>query len=133
MKIVLDTNVLIAAFLTHGICAELVEHCIRHHQPTISPFILKEFSRILREKFEFPKTEIVEAEKLLLSRMISVNPLPLKEPACRDSDDDWVLSTAVSGECHCIITGDKDLLTLKRYQGIDILSPRDFWKYENVI
>jgi len=45
---------------------------------------------------------------------------------CRDPDDDNILAAAVSGKCDCIITGDKDLLVLKEYEGIDIFSPRDF-------
>jgi predicted nucleic acid-binding protein len=36
----------------------------------------------------------------------------------------------VAGNCECIITGDKDLLVLKQYAGIDILNPSDFPDYE---
>ena len=50
----------------------------------------------------------------------------LEKPVCRDSDDDNILAAAVGGSCDCIITGDEDLLVLKAYEGIDILSPRDF-------
>ena len=45
---------------------------------------------------------------------------------CRDPDDDNILAAAESGKCDCIITGDKDLLVLKAYKGIDILNPREF-------
>jgi len=50
----------------------------------------------------------------------------LENQVCRDPDDDNILAAAVSGKCDCIITGDKDLLVLKEYEGIDIFSPRDF-------
>jgi len=50
----------------------------------------------------------------------------LENPVCRDPDDDNILAAAVSGKCDCVITGDKDLLVLKEYEGIDIFSPRDF-------
>ena len=43
MKIVLDTNVLISAFITHGHCAELLEHCVYAHELMVSEFILAEF------------------------------------------------------------------------------------------
>lgn len=49
---------------------------------------------------------------------------------CRDADDDHVLATARTGECACIVTGDKDLLVLDAYDGVAIVSPRDFWAFE---
>lgn len=51
-------------------------------------------------------------------------------PVCRDPDDDWALATAAVGRCHCIVTGDRDLLVLKRRQGIHIVAPGGFWAYE---
>jgi len=50
----------------------------------------------------------------------------VEQPACRDPDDDWVLATAVAGEAEVIVTGDGDLLDLRSYRGIAILSPRAF-------
>ncbi|MGI9165717.1 MAG: putative toxin-antitoxin system toxin component, PIN family [Pyrinomonadaceae bacterium] len=73
-----------------------------------------------------------EAASLLRSRMTVVSASKLENPVCRDPDDDNVLAAAISGECDCIITGDKDLLVLKHYQGINIFSPRDFLKNEEV-
>jgi len=48
----------------------------------------------------------------------------------RDSDDDNILSCALNGNADLIITGDKDLLILKEFNGIPIFSPGDFWRYE---
>jgi predicted nucleic acid-binding protein len=45
-------------------------------------------------------------------------------------DDDRVLAAAVSGQASCIVTGDKDLLTLETYQKVRILSPDGFWRFE---
>jgi predicted nucleic acid-binding protein len=50
---------------------------------------------------------------------------------CGDADDDVVLGTAVAGRCDAIVTGDKDLLDLVRYRGIEIVSPRGFWSFES--
>ncbi|MGH7230968.1 MAG: PIN domain-containing protein [Nitrospiraceae bacterium] len=63
--------------------------------------------------------------------MTVVSPTPLDVPACRDSDDDIILGTALAGVCRCIVTGDKDLLLLERYHGVDIISPNAFWQYED--
>jgi predicted nucleic acid-binding protein len=61
-----------------------------------------------------------------------VTPSPLATPICRDVDDDNILATAVTGNCECLVTGDKDLLVVKQFQGIDILSPGDFQEYEKI-
>lgn len=130
MRLTLDTNVLIAAFISRGTSHELFEHVVRHHALVFSPFILTEFRRILRDKFGMPLDEIAEAVALLRERAEVIDPEPLSEPVCRDADDDEVLATARSGRCACIVTGDQDLLVLDVYDGIAILSPNDFWAFE---
>ena len=130
MRIVLDTNVLIAAFVARGVCHQLLEHCISHHDLVISEFILNEVREKLVGKFKYTSEVADEARDLLRSRMEFVTPAPLDKPVCRDADDDNILATAVTGSCECIITGDKDLLVLKQFQGINILSPSDFQGYE---
>ncbi len=130
MIILLDTNVLIAAFVARGLCHELLEHCVRQHRLIISDFIIKEFRDKLSNKLKYEPEVTNQAIELLLSQMKMVKFTSLNERVCRDPDDDYILATAVEGKCDCIITGDKDLLILKRYEGIEILSPRDFHKYE---
>lgn len=130
MKIVLDTHVLFASLASHGVCFEIVEHCVRFHQLCTSAFILEELQRNLIKKLDLPSKKAKEAITLLSSRMEIVRPLPLPNGVCRDPDDDFILATALASKCRCIITGDKDLLVLKTHKGIDIVSPSDFWKYE---
>ena len=77
-------------------------------------------------KFGYAPDLASEVVDLLRSRMTVVSPLKLSRLVCRDPDDDNILATAISGNCDCIITGDNDLLVLKKYEGIDIFSPKDF-------
>jgi putative PIN family toxin of toxin-antitoxin system len=128
--LVLDTNVLIAAFIARGVCSDLLEHCVRQHKLVTSEFILNEFREKLTSKFKFTSVEADSAAALLLTRMVVVDPAELPSPTCRDPDDDNVLATAVAGNCDCIITGDRDLLVLQRFSGVDIVSPSDFLEYE---
>ncbi len=130
MRIVLDTNVLIAAFIARGVCHQLLEHCISHHDLVISEFILDEIREKLIVKFKYTSEVADETAKLLRFQMEVVSPIPLDKPVCRDADDDNILAAAVAGNCEYIITGDKDLLVLKRFQDIDILSPSEFQAYE---
>lgn len=126
MKIVFDTNVLIAALISRGVCHELLEHCVLRHTLVTSDFILDETQEKLIEKFGYAAELAAEAASVLRSRMSVVSVSKLENRVCRDPDDDNILAAAVSGKCDCIITGDKDLLVLKEYEGIDIFSPRDF-------
>lgn len=130
MKLVLDTNVLIAAFIARGTCNELLEHCAINHEIILSPFIIDELSDKLTNKFDFSVREVAEAIRLLKSRAILMKSHALENPTCRDLDDDQILGTAIAGRCDCIVTGDKDLLDLRRFRSVRIVSPSGFWAIE---
>jgi putative PIN family toxin of toxin-antitoxin system len=130
VRLVFDTNVLIAAFVSRGVCSELLEHCRRSHQVVSSEFILREFEDKLLGKFKVPNFKAAAATALIRSSAEVVAPARLSVPICRDPDDDWVLATARTGNCSCIVTGDKDLLVLDPFMGIRILAPGSFWAYE---
>lgn len=130
MTIVFDTNVLLAAFLTHGASAEVVEHCITEHRVILSTFILCEVEDKLLNKFHFPLAKVADLLKFLRDQMEWVEPAKLTSPACRDPDDDMILATALAARADCLITGDKDLLDLKQFESISIIKPAEFWKFE---
>lgn len=131
MRVLLDTNVLIAAFIARGTCSELLEHCVHNHTLVSSKPLLRELEQKLAGKFGFTRRETREVVALLRSKMEVVEPVSLGQSVSRDPDDDTVLATALSGGCDCIVTGDKDLLTLGRFRKIPILSPTVFWRHEN--
>jgi putative PIN family toxin of toxin-antitoxin system len=130
MRLVLDTNVLIAALIARGVCADLLEHCVLGHTIVTSAVILTELRENLVGKFKYTTQEADEAVDLLQSQSEIVTPEDLEQPVCRDPDDDQILGTAVGGKAECIVTGDKDLLVLQQYQGIEIVSPGDFADFE---
>ena len=132
MKVVLDTNVLIAAFIARGTCSELLEHCAYNHILITSSPLLQELEDKLADKFRYTRKETRDVKTLLDHTLEIVEPTPLNPPVCRDPDDDVVLATAVAGGCDCIVTGDKDLLVLETYQTIPILLPADFWRREKL-
>ena len=130
MRLVLDTNVLIAAFISHGVCNELFEHCVLNHEVVLSKFIFDELKGKLIGKFKFSAREASGVVRLVKARSTVVTTLPLTPTICRDPDDDNIIATAMAGRCTCIITGDKDLLDLERVNGIQVLSPGSFWQFE---
>jgi putative PIN family toxin of toxin-antitoxin system len=130
MRLVLDANVLIAAFVARGVCAELLEHCVREHEPVTSAAILDEVRRNLVGKIKVTVSQADQTVKLLRTRLQVVEPVALGVQVCRDADDDVVLGAAIAGRCDAIVTGDKDLLDLGSYRDIPIVSPRAFWSFE---
>ena len=125
MRLVLDTNVLLAAVLAPGLCRELVRKHILAHELICSPALLEELAEKLRQKLGVePGT--IPFFVAYSQRVSLVETTPLPVPICRDPDDDLVLATALAGQAEVIMTGDKDLLILKAHQGVRIVSPRQF-------
>jgi len=127
MKAVFDTNVLVAAFVTEGVCAKLLGRARRKQlNLVISPFILKEFENVLLKKFSAPKEQIRTAAKLISEAGQIVSHASIVSGICRDPDDDQILSCALSAKADYLVTGDFDLLELKEFHGIRILTPGAF-------
>jgi putative PIN family toxin of toxin-antitoxin system len=131
MRVVLDTNVLVAAFIAHGVCNDLLEHCFLSHEVVLSKAILDELQDVLARKLDFTKDETRAVTRLLRGRGLLTKPAMLPAPVCRDPDDDTILATALAGDCILIVTGDKDLIDIGEYSGIKILRPSEFWEFEN--
>ncbi len=129
MRIALDSSVLIAAHISRaGVCAELLEDVLLHHELVISEFILAELSRKLGEKFNFPKREADQVTAFLRRVGIVVQPADLPLDLCRDPTDIPVLGTAVAGECALLISVDRDLLDMQNVHKIPIIRPGDYWR-----
>ena len=127
MKAVFDTNVLVAAFVTEGVCAKLLGRARgKQLNLVIYPFILKEFENVLLKKFSASKEQIRKASNLISEAAQTAHHSSVVSGICRDPDDDQILSCAVSAGVDYLVTGDKDLLELKEFQGIRILTPAAF-------
>lgn len=131
MKVFFDTNVLIAAFATHGACNELLTHCIARHSMYTSEFVLNELEQKLLKKIKLTKEESVVIIAFL-RRNCEITPEQKIPRTSRDKDDDHILAAGLKAKVDCIITGDNDLLVLKSIEGIPILLPADFWKFEQI-
>ena len=128
MKAVFDTNVLISAFLTEGVCSKLLVRARKKQfHLTTCPFILDEFQAILRGKLSATKGEIQAAVQLINEAAQSVvHPEHTAAGTCRDADDDNVLDCLIASGADYLVTGDADLLALKTFRGKAIIRPRDF-------
>ncbi|MFV1967123.1 MAG: putative toxin-antitoxin system toxin component, PIN family [Pirellulaceae bacterium] len=127
MRVVLDTNVLLAGIATHGLCEGIVTLCFRDHTVILSEHVLSEVAEHYVGKFKASAEQVEAVVKMLRKNSNVVPPAHVPTGAFEDADDLPVLGTAVAGAADCLVTGDKKLLRLGNYQGIPPLSPRDFY------
>ena len=128
MRAVFDTNVLVAAFVTEGICSKLLMRGRRKQfHLIVCPVILKEFEHVLIKKFSATRNETRSALQVAFDAIHSVvHPSQSVESVCRDPEDDAILACALEARADYLVTGDKDLLELKVFKGVRIVPPRDF-------
>ena len=128
MKVVFDTNVLVAPFLSEGVCYKLLLRARKkEYELVLSPDIVAEFEGVLLRKFALSQSELTDVRTLLAEAIdqvcLEVDPI---EPVSRDPDDDKILACASVSQADYLATGDEDLLVVRQYGGTKILAPRDF-------
>lgn len=125
MRVLLDTNVLISAIFLRGLPRSLLERAIRGELDLVtSPALLDELERVVVERFHFSRelARLARGELETLAEVVAPDEVP---SVSRDPDDDQVLAAAVAGGAEAIVTGDRDLLVLKAYRGIAIITPAE--------
>lgn len=128
IKVVLDTNVIIAAFVARGLSNSVFELCLDKFEVIISEYIIKEISKKLIDKIKIPKEKVNEIIDFLKDSCTIFNYESLKERICRDKKDDEILALAKGSNSKYIVTRDKDLLVLINFDDIRIINPRQLWE-----
>ena len=101
---------------------------VTHHELVISDFIAQELGRKLRDKFNFPESEVRQLRRFLGRMAAAVAPTNLPANIYRGPDDIPVLATTVAAGALVLVTVDKDLLALDGFQGIAIIKTGEFWR-----
>lgn len=128
MKVLLDTNVLVSAATTRGLCADVVREVFASHDLFISNQVLNELKSVLRGKFGVGHDLIDDFIELLKQDTILTSPAQLLDVELQDKDDLPILGAAIAAGADVLVTGDKELLDLGHIDDLDILSPRQFWE-----
>jgi putative PIN family toxin of toxin-antitoxin system len=128
MRVFLDTNVLVSAVATRGLCADVLREVLVSHQLVISSPLLNELTNILHSKFGIPFDVITEFIEILNQDVILSGQSESAVIDIQDQDDVIILSTALSGGAELFVTGDKEILALGKIQHMEIVSPRKFWE-----
>lgn len=128
MKVCLDTNVLVAAFATRGLCADLLRVILAEHRLVVGETGLAETRRILRTKLRLPQEAVAEVEAFLRQQATVAAPAPPLPISIRDPDDIAILAEAVAGGAEVLVTGDRDLLEVADRAPLPIVTPRGLWE-----
>ena len=125
MRVSLDTNVLVSAFATRGVCADVLRVVLAEHTLVTGEVVLEELRRVLRERIGLPLQAVKEIDEFL--REHEVAPKPAAR-ATLPKRDQWVVASAIQGRADVLVTGDRDLLDIARVAPIRIVDPRGFWE-----
>ena len=128
MRVFLDSNVLVAAVATRGLCADVFRTVLASHQLVVSQQVLDEVRRVLRVKLGVSPGPIADFVRLLQREAEVVPPARLSEIELDDRDDLPILAAAVAARAEVLVTGDRELAELGRVEGMRVVSPRQFWE-----
>lgn len=126
MRIALDTNVLVSAVATRGLCADLLPVVLAEHQLVLGERVLAELHRVLQRTLRLPVTTIDELDRFLRQQGDVITAAP--PVRLRDRDDLVVVAEAIAGKVDLLVSGDADLLEIASRAPIAIVAPRTCWE-----
>jgi putative PIN family toxin of toxin-antitoxin system len=128
VRVFLDTNVLVSAFASRGLCAEVLELVLLDHDLIIGRNVVREFEKALRKKVRLPVVRSNEIIDFVSGEATQI--VDKAEPASANVDaaDALVLGEALASHAELFVTGDAALLRLATIGALKIVSPRRFWE-----
>jgi putative PIN family toxin of toxin-antitoxin system len=128
VKIILDTNVFISGIFFTGPPHKILQAWHdRRVQIILSPEILKEYSRVAESLHrKFSEIDLNAILELIVVEAEMNEVQALEEAVCADPDDDKFIACALSSGAKLIVSGDKHLLDVDGYRGLEVLKPKAF-------
>ncbi|MGH8197597.1 MAG: putative toxin-antitoxin system toxin component, PIN family [Steroidobacteraceae bacterium] len=123
-----DTNVLVSAVATRGICADIVNAALAEHRLVVGATALSELRQVLLAKPRLPASTANEMDAFLRLHATVIPKAAALEFRELKQNDRAVLAEAIAGQPDVLVTGDQDLLRVAARAPIKILPPRGFWK-----
>ena len=127
-RIFIDTNIFISPYFWPGNERNLVSIPQKNIKYFTSQQVLEEIKKVLKEKFNVNINDIDDYISKILSKFIIAKPDFDSQVVVRDEKDTDILKSALSKHCIFLITGDKDLLTLKKVKNMRILTSTELIK-----
>jgi len=127
VRVFFDTNVLVSAFLSRGLCADLLRLVLAEHTLVSSDVVISELHEALSRKGKLPIAQIEAIESFLRDQPMAPRPEQTLELGLIDTDDEWVVASAVLIDADLFVTGDQGVLACVA-PPIPIVSPRGCWE-----
>ncbi|HSG45610.1 MAG TPA: putative toxin-antitoxin system toxin component, PIN family [Anaerolineales bacterium] len=128
LKVVMDTNVFVSGVFFSGPPYQILNAWQSgEFELVVSQEILDEYRRVgeILAK-ERPKIDLDPILNFVIEHAKVYKSAKLKESICEDPDDDKFFACALASGSKIIVSGDKHLLKVSGYKGIEVLKPRDF-------
>lgn len=129
MLITFDTGIYVSAMQFGGTPKEAIVLAVLMDTIVFCDQLVDEVVRVMQDKFELSSEETESRLASYLSEAICINVTGKVSGICRDPKDDFILECAQTGNADLIVTGDKDLLSLKLFNGIQIVTPRQYLNF----
>jgi len=127
LRVVADSNIFVSALVFGGVAARLLQNAVDGKvQLFVSEAILEETLGVMRDKFGRSAEQLEEARQAILSVADIVSERHILDIVKDDPDDNRILECALAAGADAIVSGDKHLLRLKRFEGISIITLREF-------
>ena len=126
MRVFLDTNVLVAAFVTRGLCRDLLAEIIRWHELLLSKPVVAEARRVLPAKLGLSEALVMRRLGVLAEYLVECPAIEEIEIDVRDPDDAEIVRCAIGCRADVLVSGDHDLL--QAMLPIRVQSPRELWQ-----
>jgi len=128
MRVVLDTNVLISAIFFSGPPSRILSAWIADRfDLVVSTEILEEYREVAgRIGKRFSGVELGPVLDRIALHALLVVPVQIADDACADRDDVKFLECALGCGADCVVSGDRALLRSSGYEGIEVVTPREF-------
>jgi putative PIN family toxin of toxin-antitoxin system len=128
VKIFLDTNVLVSAFATRGLSADLFDLVLIEHEFITGRAVLGELEKALRVKIKLPAARRAEILEFVAGEAEFIVEDAPEADCDADSDDRRVLGEAIAGQADVFVTGDAAVTELRKLGGMRVLTPRQLWE-----
>lgn len=128
LKVVMDTNVFVSGVFFSGRPYQILKAWqLGSFELAVSEEILDEYRRVGDElSKEHPVIDLNPFIAFVIEHAKVYQPITLEKPVCDDPDDDKFIACALASGSNIIISGDRHLLKVSGYQGIEVMKPRDF-------
>lgn len=128
MRVILDTNVLISAIFFSGPPSRILAAWMdERFELVVSEEILDEYRTVARRIGNKYRTVEIESvlDRIVVHALLVLS-APIPHEACSDPDDLKFLACAVASGAEIVVSGDRALLRASGFEGVEVLTPRQF-------